>query len=237
MRLLMADDDEVLGRAICSFMMREGHAVDWATDGNQLLALSDTHAYDCLLLDLGLPDLRGDDCLNNIRRAGNATPVIVITAHAFTDHRVRLLDLGADDYLIKPFDLTELYARVKAIVRRSHTACAGEGATQTHGPLTLRPSTNSVMWHGATIALTRTEMRVLEALISRKNRIVTRQELEAEIHGWNESVASNAIEVHVHFLRRKISPDLIHTMRGVGYRLANLELPTASRDTAPLRRP
>ncbi len=221
MRLLLAEDDTVLGRAICGFLMRDGHAVDWATDGVQLLALSAKYEYDCVLLDLGLPGLSGDECLVTMRRHENATPAIVITARGFKDHRIRLLDIGADDFLVKPFDLTELAARVKAIVRRSRVPEHGGEDTLTHGPLTLQRSNSTVLWHGVPVALTGTEIRVLEALVHNKSRIVTRQHLEAEIYGWNEDVGSNSIEVHVHYLRRKISPDLIRTVRGVGYQIAS----------------
>jgi two-component system response regulator QseB len=221
MRLLLAEDDSVLGRAICGFLMRDGHAVDWATDGTQLLALSAKYEYDCMLLDLGLPEQSGDDCLVKIRSRENATPVIVITARGFKDQRIRLLDIGADDYLVKPFDLTELGARIKAVVRRSSVQESGGEAALTYGPLTLQRSSSTVLWHGVPIALTGTEIRLLEALVQNRSRIVTRQHLEAEIYGWNEDVGSNAIEVHVHFLRRKISPDLIRTIRGVGYQIAS----------------
>jgi len=221
MRLLLAEDDNALGRAVCGFLMRDGHAVDWATDGGQLLELSAKYEYDCVLLDLGLPDLCGDECLAHMRNRDIATPVIVITARGFTDQRIRLLDIGADDYLVKPFDLTELAARVKAIVRRSRTTETGGPSARTHGPLTMQPSNGTVLWHGVSVALTVTEIRLLEALLQHKNRVVTRQHLEAELYGWNEDVGSNAIEVHVHYLRRKISPDPIRTVRGVGYQIAN----------------
>ncbi len=221
MRLLLAEDDKTLGRAICGFLMREGHAVDWATAGGQLLALSAQFEYDCVLLDLGLPERSGDDCLVHMRSRKNATPVIVITARGFKDQRIRLLDIGADDFLVKPFDLTELAARVKAIVRRSRAPESGGRTALTHGPLTLQRSNSTVLWHGVPVALTGTEVRLLEALVQHKSRIVTRQHLRAEIYGWNADVGSNAIEVHVHYLRRKISPDLIRTVRGVGYQIAH----------------
>jgi len=221
MRLLLAEDDNVLGRAICGFLLRDGHAVDWATTGGQLLALSAKYEYDCVLLDLGLPELSGDDCLVNMRSRENETPVIVITARGFTDQRIRLLDIGADDYLVKPFDLAELAARIKAIVRRNRVPESSGEAALTHGPLTLQRSSSTVLWHGVPVALTGTEIRLLEALVQNKSRVVTRQHLEAEIYGWNEDVGSNSIEVHVHYLRRKISPDLIRTVRGVGYQIAS----------------
>lgn len=222
MRLLLAEDDTALGRATCVYMMRDGHAVDWVTNGNQLIELTGKFEYDCVLLDLGLPELSGRDCLVNMRSREVATPVIVTTAQGFRDHRIHLLDLGADDYLVKPYDLAELSARVKAIVRRSQVVTAPAQSQQSFGPLTLLPASNSVLWHGNTIVLTAKEFRVLEALLQRQNRIVTRQQLEAEIYGWNESVGSNAIEVHIHHLRRKIYGDLIQTVRGVGYQVGTL---------------
>ena len=181
MRLLLAEDDTALGRATCVYMMRDGHAVDWVTNGNQLVELTGKFEYDCVLLDL-----------------------------------------GADDYLVKPYDLAELSARVKAIVRRSRVVVHPGESQQSFGPLTLMPASNSVLWHGEPVVLTAKEFRVLEALLQRQNRIVTRQQLEAEIYGWNESVGSNAIEVHIHHLRRKISIDLIQTVRGVGYQVGAL---------------
>jgi DNA-binding response OmpR family regulator len=222
MRLLLAEDDEALGRATCVYMMRDGHAVDWVTNGNQLLELSGKYVYDCVLLDLGLPELGGRDCLINMRSRENATPVIVTTAQGFRDHRIQLLDLGADDYLVKPYDLVELAARVKAIVRRSQSVAPASNEAMVFGPLTLMPASSSVRWHGEAVQLTAKEFRVLEVLLKRQNRIVSRQQLEAEVYGWNENVGSNAIEVHIHYLRRKISSDLIQTVRGVGYQIGEL---------------
>jgi DNA-binding response OmpR family regulator len=222
MRLLLAEDDQALGRATCVYMMRDGHAVDWVTNGNHLLELSGKYEYDCVLLDLGLPELSGRDCLVNMRSRENATPVIVTTAQGFRDHRIQLLDIGADDYLIKPYDLSELAARIKAIVRRSQASSGREDSQTNYGPLTLLPASNSVHWRGETVLLTAKEFRVLEVLLQRQNRIVTRQQLEAEVYGWNESVGSNAIEVHIHHLRRKLASELIQTVRGVGYQVGSL---------------
>lgn len=219
MRLLLAEDDVVLGRATCIYLMRDGHAVDWVTTGNQLLELSGKYSYDCVLLDLGLPEFDGRDCLINLRARENTTPVIVTTARGFREHRIQLLDLGADDYLVKPYDLAELGARLKAIVRRSQVAERSSADAASYGPLVLLPASNSVQWQGTTLPLTAREFRVLEALLRRQPRSVSRQQLEAEVYGWNENVASNAIEVHIHNLRRKLSNELIQTVRGVGYQV------------------
>jgi DNA-binding response OmpR family regulator len=219
MRLLLAEDDVNLGRATCVFMMRDGHAVDWVTNGNQLLNLLGSFEYACVILDLGLPELGGDDCLVNMRNRGNATPVIVTTARGFRDDRIGMLDLGADDYLVKPYDLAELSARVKAIVRRNQGVVPVSPSQQSFGPLTLLPSRNAVEWHGRTVTLTVKEFWVLQALLQRYGRTATRQQLEADIYGWNESVGSNSVEVHIHHLRKKIDPGLIQTVRGVGYQI------------------
>ncbi|MGE4050016.1 MAG: response regulator transcription factor [Piscinibacter sp.] len=222
MRLLMAEDDEALGRATCTFMMRQGHVVDWVTTGNKLLELSGKFEYDCVLLDIGLPELGGQDCLVNLRNRANLTPVVVITAQGFRDQRIQLLDLGADDYLIKPYDLEELLARVKAVVRRSlpPEQAAEDGVTI--GPLTLQPGSNSVRWRGNSVVLTAGEYRVLDTLVRRRGGAVSRQQLEAAVYGWNETIGSNTIEVHVHSLRRKLAPELIVTLRGIGYQLGSL---------------
>jgi two-component system, OmpR family, response regulator QseB len=222
MRLLLAEDDKVLGRATVIYMMREGHPIDWATHGNQMLELARQNTYDCVLLDLGLPELSGGDCLFNLRATNDATPVIVTTAQGFRDKRIALLDAGADDYLVKPYDLSELLARVKAVVRRSQVRETRTGTHSVYGPLTLNPASNSVLWHGEVVPLTIKEFRVLEALLQRQGRTMPRQQLEAEVYGWNESLGSNAIEVHVHHLRRKLSADLVQTIRGVGYQIGPL---------------
>jgi DNA-binding response OmpR family regulator len=218
MRLLLAEDDDVLGRATCVFMLRDGHAVDWVTDGNQLLALLPKFDYDCVVLDLGLPEIGGDDCLKNMRLRGNATPVIVTTARGFLDDRIGMLDLGADDYLVKPYDLAELSARIKAVVRRN-LGTTGESAPRSFGPLVLMPEGNAVRWHDKLVTLTVKEYWVLDALLKRRGRAVTRQQLEEEVYGWNETVASNSVEVHVHNLRKKLGAELIQTVRGIGYQI------------------
>ena len=222
MRLLLAEDDDILGRATCVFMMRDGHAVDWATNGNQMLTLLGKFDYDCVVLDLGLPELGGDDCLRNMRSRGNPTPVIVTTARGFRDDRISMLDHGADDYLVKPYDLAELHSRIKAILRRTHGPQTVNPEQHSFGPLTLLPARNAVKWHDRVIPLSVKEFWVLQVLLKRHGRPVTRQQLEAEIYGWNESVDSNSVEVHIHFIRKKIDPGLIKTVRGFGYQVGPL---------------
>ncbi len=220
-RLLFAEDDVLLGRATCVALLQAGHAVDWVTNGNQLLSTLGQHEYDCVLLDLGLPELSGEDCLRALRSRQYRVPVIVLTARGQKDDRIEVLDLGADDYMVKPYDLEEMAARVRAVVRRSREAQAK--AEMVYGPLTLRTATRTAFWNGTPVALTGKEFLLLDALLRGPNRIVTREHLEQALYGWGEEIGSNAVEVHVHHVRRKLSRELIVTVRGVGYRLGALE--------------
>lgn len=217
MRLLLAEDDIVLGRAVCRFLMQQGHAVDWATTGNQMVTYAAEYPYDCILLDLGLPELGGTDCLRNVRTRGNATPVIVITASGFRETRIAALDDGADDYLVKPFDLNELQARIDAVTRRSAPALPAAVEDFECGPLRLSPSLNAVTVDGQVVRLTAKEFMVLRALAARLGRIVSRAQIEEEVHGFGDGPASNTVEVLVHQLRRKIGNEAIRTVRGLGY--------------------
>ena len=217
MRLLLAEDDNALGRAITVYLMRDGHAVDWATNGAQLLALSAQFTYDCILLDLAMPELGGREALAELRQRGQGTPVIVITASASREYLVNLLDLGADDYLAKPFDLGELEARIQAVVRRSRQRAPTESRNRTYGALTLMPSSQSILWKERPIKLTGKEFLLLTILAERSGRTVSRRQIELELNGIDSGTGSNTVEVLVHQLRRKIDEDLIRTVRGIGY--------------------
>lgn len=217
MRLLLAEDDPSLGRATCLSLLQAGWGVDWVTNGNQVVSLLARHKYDCVLLDLGLPELSGEDCLRNLRARQGRIPVIVLTARGQKGDRISLLDLGADDYMVKPYDLDELAARVRAVVRRTNDADGS--AAMMHGPLQVLPLDRTALWHGVKMSLTSKEFLLLDALIRRPNRIATREQLEMALYGWGEEIGSNAVEVHVHHLRRKLHPGLIVTVRGVGYQL------------------
>jgi DNA-binding response OmpR family regulator len=219
MRLLLAEDDRTLGRAVALHFLRQGHLVDWVTNGNQLLRLMQDQTYDCVMLDLGLPELSGQDCLVNLRMHNDTTPVIVTTAQGFRESRIRLLELGADDYLLKPFDLRELSARIVAIIRRSTTQTRVHEEGTAFGPFVLMPSAKCVVRDGERIALTATEYAVLEVLLQNRTSVVSRQQLEAGCLGWTESNGSNAIELHIHNLRRKLGAAVIRTVRGMGYQL------------------
>lgn len=217
MRLLFAEDDPLLGRATCLSLVQSGWDVDWVTTGNQVVSALARHGYDCLLLDLGLPELSGEDCLRSLRARRERLPVIVLTARGHKGDRISLLDLGADDYMVKPYDLDELAARVRAVVRR--TRDHDGTSVMRHGPLEVLPLERKVLWHGARIVLTSKELLLLDALIRQPGRVVAREQLEHALYGWGEEVGSNAVEVHVHHLRRKLHPQLIVTVRGAGYQL------------------
>jgi DNA-binding response OmpR family regulator len=175
--------------------------------------------YDCVILDLGLPDMLGESLLKIVRSIDSAVFVVVTTAREAVEDRVQLLDIGADDYMIKPVNLDELCARLRAISRRGPLP-QGEAGDTGYGPLRLYPARHEATWHGVPVALTRKEYWILETLVRRKQQILTRAHLEQTLYGWGEEVTSNAIEVHIHFLRRKLNPGLILTVHGIGYRLA-----------------
>jgi len=221
MRVLIAEDDPSLGDALQRILVRSGYAVDWVRTGSHFLLSVATHHYDFVILDLGFPDATGEELLGRLQARRPDLPVIVVTARDDVRDRVRLLDIGADDYLVKPFDLDEFMARIRTVLRRAPAEDGREGALS-HGPLELLPKRRSATWHSEPVSLTNREFWVLEALVRRRNQILSRSELEDALYGWGEEVDSNAIEVYVHFLRRKFGPGLIRTVRGVGYQLAHL---------------
>ncbi|AWL04860.1 response regulator [Massilia oculi] len=218
MRILLVEDDISLGETIQAWLRLDQHAVDWVQRGDSADTALKTHRYDCMLLDRGLPGLSGDDLLARLRKAGNGVPVILITAFNALADRVEGLDLGADDYLVKPFELEEMSARIRAAVRR--------GANQVsnalrHADIALNLDTKVATLAGQPVALTAREYNVLYALLLRKNSIVTRAQIEEALYGWGDEVESNAIEVYIHNLRKKLGGDSIVTVRGLGYRLKN----------------
>ena len=220
MRLLLVEDDEMIAETVLESMRREGHAIDWAQDGRAAELSLGNGVYDLVLLDLGLPRKDGFDLLRGYRRQGGEAPVIILTARDAVNDRVRGLDAGADDYLIKPFDLDELAARARALLRRR---TGQKQPVYTHGKLSLDPAAHEVTKDSVLIALVPREFALLQALIEEPARVFTRAELEDKLYGWGEEVGSNTIEVHVHSLRRKIGAEQILTIRGVGYRLKGLE--------------
>jgi len=216
MHLLLVEDDHLLGQGIEITLRNEGYQVDWLKDGQIALntLLRSAHNYDALVLDLGLPSIDGIEILKQIRRNNISIPTLVLTARDTIEHKVKGLDSGADDYLIKPFEIEELYARLRVIIRRQ------QGRSQNllqHGSLSLNPTSMQVWQDKTEVTLTRKEYLLLLELLSNIGRIQTRDHLESTLYGIDENVESNALEVHVHHLRKKITTNLIKTKRGIGY--------------------
>jgi DNA-binding response OmpR family regulator len=216
LRILLVEDDVLLGTSTKIGLEQDGYAVDWVNDAEAADRALTTHVYDAVLLDLGLPGTDGETLLQGWRVRGERTAVLVLTGRGYVLDRVRLLNLGADDYLVKPFDLTELDARVRAVVRR---AAGVSSSALKVGHLELIPESQSVLWRGEPVVVTSKEFWLLEALVRNKNRVLTRRQLEDALYGWGDEVESNAVEVHIHHLRRKLSRDVIQTVRGAGYGL------------------
>lgn len=225
MRLLLVEDDRMIGDSLRQALRLEGHAVDWVYDLAAARASVDTEHFDLILLDLGLPPAPGAVVqptaglmlLQVLRARGDATPVIVLTARDALGERVSGLDAGADDYLVKPFELDELLARMRAVARRH----AGRAAPALeHGGLRLDPATREVTLEGCPVLLSAREFAVLEALMQRPGAVLSRAQLEDRLYGWGGAVESNAVSVYVHQLRKKLGPGVIQSMRGVGYFLA-----------------
>lgn len=219
MRLLLVEDDPMIGDSLRAGLRAEGHALDWVRDATSAATALATETFDAVLLDLGLPGGDGIDVLRALRAGGGErarTPVLVITARDSISDRVAGLDAGADDYVVKPFDLEELAARLRAVARRR----AGRAAARVaHGALVFDPSTRAVTVEGQPVSLGARELALLEALIDRPGAVLSRAQLEERIYGWRDQVESNAVEVHIHGLRRKIGAQRIRTIRGVGYML------------------
>jgi two-component system, OmpR family, response regulator QseB len=220
MRALVVEDDPMIGRAVVAGLAGSGYAVDWVRDGVEAEIALAQGVYDVALLDLGLPRRDGLELLKAVRHARNALPILVITARDAVAERIAGLDSGADDYLVKPFDLDELLARTRAVVRRREGRARPE---ITYGALTVDPVKRLVQFHGAEVQLSAREFAVLEALMKEPGAVVSRDKLEDAVYGWGEEVGSNSIEVHLHHLRRKLAPQLIRNVRGVGYRVALLQ--------------
>jgi two-component system response regulator QseB len=214
MRILLVEDDELLGGGVRDALERARYAAEWVTDGRQALAALRAGAFDLVILDLGLPGMDGLEVLRNLRAGGGATPVLVLTARDTAAQRVAGLDAGADDYLVKPFDVDELLARVRALQRRGRGAAVN---VIEHGPLRLDPASFSVTCEGRLVALQRREFMLLQKLLESPGQVLSRAQLEESVYGWEGGVESNSLDVHIHRLRRKLYPDVIRTVRGVGY--------------------
>ena len=216
MRILLAEDDPLLGDGLRAGLRQLGFLVDWVRDGEAAERELRVQSYAAAVLDLGLPLKDGMEVLAALRRDGMALPVLVLTARDALHDRIRGLDLGADDYVIKPVDLHELAARLRALVRRSHGQPQEKLSAQ---DVTLDPASRSVEQGGAPVALSGREFDLLHALMLNTGRVLSREQLEQHIYSWGQEVESNAIEVHIHHLRRKLGSALIQTVRGIGYML------------------
>ena len=216
MRILLAEDDSLLGDGLRAGLRQLGFQVDWVRDGEAAERELRAQPYEAAVLDLGLPRKDGLDVLAAIRRSGIKTPVLVLTARDAVSDRIRGLDLGADDYVVKPVDLHELAARLRALVRRAHGQPQECLIAQ---DIVLDPASRSVRKAGEPVTLSTREFDLLQAFMLGADRVLSREQLEQQLYSWGQEVESNAIEVHVHNLRRKLGPALIHTVRGVGYML------------------
>ena len=218
MRILLVEDDAMIGKTLQQALQQDGYAVDWAVDGQAGRLALDTagDAYALVLLDLGLPKKNGLDLLKEIRRSGNKVRVLIVTARDAVADRVAGLDAGADDYLTKPFSLDELQARLRALLRRD---VAREDNVLRHRTLTLDTATRTVTHDGRTVELSAREFALLAALLERPGAALSKAQLEERVYRWGEELESNAVEVHIHHLRKKLGPDAIRTIRGVGYAL------------------
>lgn len=214
MRILLVEDDRLLGDGLQAGLTQAGYAVDWVRDGEAAVAALSTESFAAVVLDLGLPKRDGLSVLQWLRGRGDATPVLILTARDQLEDKVRGLDLGADDYVLKPFDLDEIAARLRALVRRAHGR--SEPLLRLH-EIELNPAARTVTRAGATVELTPREFDLLHLLLQNADRVVTRRTLEEQLYTWGDAIDSNALEVHVHHLRRKLGNDLIRTVRGVGY--------------------
>ena len=214
MRVLLVEDDRMVGAAVAQALKDAAYAVDWVTDGKTAIEAAEVESYDVVLLDLGLPEADGLEILRRLRGQGRKLPVIIVTARDALDDRIDGLDLGADDYLVKPFEIRELLARMRAVLRRPGS---GSSSILTNGRLSLDPATREATFLGETSLLTAREFAVLQALLTRPGAILSRGDLERHIYGWNEEVESNAIEFLIHAIRKKLGALAIRNVRGVGW--------------------
>ncbi|XQE68574.1 response regulator [Pseudomonas sp. P3C3] len=214
MRLLLVEDDKALGEGLRLGLRQESYTVDWLEDGASALHALLSEDFDLLVLDLGLPRMSGLQVLRELRRSGSALPVLILTARDATEDRIAGLDAGADDYLVKPFDLDELKARLRALLRRS----AGRAELRIeHAGVSLDPSSQQVSYQGKPVPMTPKEYLLLHELLSQPGKVLTRERLAQLLYGWDEEAESNTLEVHIHHLRKKLFSGLIRTVRGVGY--------------------
>ncbi|MEQ1880234.1 MAG: response regulator [Burkholderiales bacterium] len=220
MRLLLVEDDVLLGDGIKSGLTQAGYAVDWDTSGDTARAILESITYSLVVLDLALPKFSGLELLRWLRARRNAVPVLILTAFDTLEDKLRGLDLGADDYVTKPFDLKELIARVRSLLRR---AAAQADSVMLHGAVALNLENRRAYLDNTEVALSQTEFTILQELLHNTGRVLSRERIEHCLYGWAEDISSNSVEVHIHNLRRKLGKDLIRTVRGVGYIVESAE--------------
>jgi len=213
-RILLVEDDPMIGRSLTRALHEQGTLVDWALDAREAIEAWRTQRHEVVLLDLGLPDLSGVEVLRNAREENMATPVVVITARADVESRVAILDLGADDYIVKPFELRELFARVRAVLRRHQTASRSTVET---GEIRIDLAMHTVSYRGKTLRLPTREFALLHVLVREVGKIVSREVIEKEIYLSPDEIGSNAVDVLIHNLRRKFDKDIIRNVRGAGW--------------------
>lgn len=214
MRALLVEDDEDLGEIIRTALTREGDTVDWVKDGQSALSALAAESFDIAILDLGLPKVPGLEVLRTVRHQGNSIPILILTAHEAIEERVQGLDMGADDYMVKPFDLDELSARIRAMRRRDSGRAT---PIITYKGIQLDPAAHMVNFENQSFNLPRREFALLQKLLENPGKALSREQLTQSIYSWDEDVDSNALEVHIHNLRKKFGNDVIRTIRGVGY--------------------
>lgn len=214
MRVLLVEDDELLGDGVRVGLTQYGYTVDWVKDGNSALQVLLGENFDTVVLDIGLPKKSGLEVLKAIRAKNITTPVLILTAHELVEDRVRGLDAGADDYLVKPFDLGELTARIRALHRRT---AARADPVITYREISLDPASHIVFLNGEPVTISRREFALLQKLLENPGRVLSREQLSQTLYGWGDDIDSNALEVHIHNLRKKFGPQMIRTIRGVGY--------------------
>jgi two-component system, OmpR family, response regulator QseB len=218
MRLLLVEDDEILGDGLVAGLTMEGYAVDWLTNGKLADEALKLNSYELIVLDLNLPDMDGMAILRALRSRKDETPVMVLTAKDTIADRVSGLDSGADDFVIKPFELDEVCARLRALARRSEGRSV---PTIEYKGIVLDPASHQVTFHGEKMELSQKEFEILNFLMSNIGKVISRARLEESLYSWNSDIESNAVEVHIHHLRKKLDASLIRTVRGVGYIIDN----------------
>ncbi|WP_165313183.1 response regulator [Vibrio ziniensis] len=214
MRLLLVEDDALLGQSMVTSLSRHGYTVDWVDKGGGVEIVMRTEQFAAVILDLTLPDIDGLVVLRNLRRAGYTLPVLILTARDDIEDRVKGLDGGADDYLVKPFALEELMARLRVLIRRQSGYCDERIVV---GQLSLSLAEQAVEFDGNRLKLTNNEFKLITALMTQAGRVLSKEQLQQSLHGWDEGASDNAIEVHIHNLRKKVPNNLIKNIRGVGY--------------------